>query len=115
MSTTTTRIEEEYTDDRWATKTSRYAVEGDLAERILRRIGLDTGQVVIIEQEIPTGYSTYTMWDEYEFTIEVDGTEVWNSLPQSQDPFGFGWNDDFEENIGRSNFAKLNDWLNQEA
>lgn len=119
MSTTTTKVETVYDegnpddpDGTWTTTWDYFEVEGDLAERIRNRVGKPDGRVVIKQANIPEGYSSYTMWNEIEFTILVDSVEVWHT-EQSEAPYGLEatWASGDGERWGESNFALLNDWL----
>jgi hypothetical protein len=116
MTTETTEIgwTNDDAEDMWARTYSRFLVEGDLADKVLARVGQETGQVTIRQTTIPSGYSSYTWWNEIEFTIEVDGEEVWETPEQSESPTGFGntWANE-EEQFGQSNYALFNDWLNE--
>lgn len=116
MTTTTREISSSYgdPDDFWAPSTATYLVEGDLAEKVLARVGQETGRVTIEQTKIPSGYSSYTWWNEIEFTIYVDGGEVWSTPEQSESPWGFDWKDTSEENMfGESNYALFNQWLEE--
>lgn len=78
-------------------------VTGALRERVLRRFGLDTGDVTITEETYYGGYSEYTQENSKDFTV-TSGDHKVVFFADSED-------DSIESGYGLSVFARFNDWL----
>lgn len=113
MAATTSVIIEEsrdpdYNDGNWPypTEYRTYLIEGDLADRVLARVGISNGRVTLHETKESGGYSEYTQESYYDARIEVDGSEVFDSST--------GWWD-VEDLIQDPNrLHRLNKWLSED-
>jgi hypothetical protein len=79
VSTTFTTLSDERAGDEWPEGEHDIVtlVEGDLAERVLAKVGKASGVVTIEEHGTEGGYSEYTVEWEYDFRVLVGGEEVW--------------------------------------
>lgn len=109
--TTFTTVYDETDGEEWpdGTHDRHTLVEGELAESVLRRAGLDGGRVVILEHGQEGGYSEYTVEWDYDFRVEVDGTEVFASNTPNYSTVDLG-----AAGIGRAAYHRngLTDFLN---
>lgn len=78
-------------------------VTGTLRERVLRRFGIDSGDVTITGETCYGGYSEYTQENSKDFTVASGEHEV-VFIADSE-------SDSIESGYGLSVFARFNDWL----
>ncbi|MFF2388929.1 hypothetical protein [Agromyces sp. NPDC058104] len=88
-------------------KTTLSQISGVLAERVLRRVGRPAGDVTVREVETTFAYSEVTLDSRVEFTIYVDGEQVFDASGALQDQgselTGYGafeaWLNDVDEDV----------------
>lgn len=81
--------DEDENDGEWPypTQYNQYRIEGDLADRVNRRMGNDPGtEVLLTETVVSGGWSEYTQENDYSHEIEAGGETVelvgtWQSNP----------------------------------
>lgn len=108
---------EGYDDDPWSGGWSAgygdivTLVEGDLANRVLARVGKSEGRVEIVEHHWDSGYCITCSYEETDFLVRVDGEEVYRTRDYMLDTIVKG---EYIEPQATSltSFGVFNEWLN---